>query len=135
MQDRPTAPELLDALATTLFMQVREWVPRERRFQILVAANVCAVLARELRAGYEPALADARLFRELLGRGAGADPEPEQAVDAARASAAELARAIRAGELDAQLPETIERLRDHVSRKLAVARPGYDDPDARPDQS
>ena len=28
MQDRPTAPELLDALAAMLFGQVRDWVPR-----------------------------------------------------------------------------------------------------------
>ncbi len=126
MQDRPTAPELLDALAGMLFSQVREWVPRERRFQILVAANVCAVLARELRAGSEPALADARLFRELLGNGAADDPLPEEADAAARASAAELAKAIRAGDLDDDLPPAIGRLREHVSRKLAVARPGYD---------
>ena len=63
MQDRPTAPELLDAMAAKLFAEVREWVPRERRFQILVLANLCAVIARELRAGAEPSLADARLFR------------------------------------------------------------------------
>lgn len=66
MQDRPTAPELLDALAAMLFTQVREWVPRERRFQILVAANVCAVVARELRAGERPSLEDSRLFCDLL---------------------------------------------------------------------
>ena len=96
MQDRPSAPELLDALAELLFADVREWVPRERRFQILVAANLCAVVARELRAGDEPSLADARLFRSLLG-----DDRPEPAADEAEAeareAAAELARAIRRG--------------------------------------
>jgi len=127
VQDRPTAPELLDALAAMLFSQVREWVPRERRFQVLVAANVCAVVARELRAGAAPSLADARLFRELLGHEDAPDPAPEEAEAAARASAAELARALRAGELDARLPKAIEWLREHVARKLAVARPGYGD--------
>src|SRR3954469_21972636 len=68
MQDRPTAPELLDAMAADLFAKVREWVPRERRFQVLALANLCAVIARELRAGAEPSLADVRLFRELLRR-------------------------------------------------------------------
>jgi hypothetical protein len=67
MQDRPEASELLDAMAADLFAKVREWVPRERRFQVLVLANLCAVIARELRAGSEPSLADVRLFRELLG--------------------------------------------------------------------
>ena len=116
MQDRPTAPELLDAMAAELFTEVREWVPRERRFRILVLANLCAVIARELRAGERPALEDARLFVELLGEEGGADP---------RVAAALLAGRIRAGELDDSLDEAIVRVRDHVARKLEVARPGY----------
>ena len=124
MQDRPTAPELLDALAAMLFSEVREWVPRERRFQVLVAANVCAVVARELRAGTEPSLADLRLFRELLGDEAG-EPTPERAAAEARAAAAELSEALRAGELDGELDGVIARLREHVRRKLEIARPGY----------
>ena len=124
MQDRPTAPELLDALAAMLFAEVREWVPRERRFQVLVAANVCAVVARELRAGAAPSQADARLFRELLGADA-AEPAPERAEAEAREAAAQLASALRSGELDDRLPEVAERLREHVRRKLEVARPGY----------
>jgi hypothetical protein len=126
MQDRPTAPELLDAMAASLFGQVREWVPRERRFQVLVLANLCAVIARELRAGMAPSVADAVLFRELLGVEAG-EPAPEEAEAAARAGAAELAAALRHGELDERLDEAIARLREHVARKLEVARPGYTD--------
>jgi Domain of unknown function (DUF6285) len=118
MQDRPTAPELLDAMAAKLFGEVREWVPRERRFQVLVLANLCAVIARELRAGAEPDLADTRLFCDLLGEEGGAGPR----------DAAELvAKRIRAGELDGQLGEVIVRLREHVARKLEIARPGYSD--------
>ena len=124
MQDRPTAPELLDALAAMLFTEVREWVPRERRFQVLVAANVCAVVARELRAGAAPSQADARLFRELLGEDA-TEPPPAGAEADARGAAAELAAALRAGDLDDRLPEASQRLREHVRRKLEVARPGY----------
>ena len=126
MQDRPTAPELLDAMAAKLFAEVREWVPRERRFQVLVLANLCAVIARELRAGPEPSLADARLFRELLRRPV--EPHviaPQEADAVARATAFELAAAIRRGELDDRLDEAIERLREHVARKLEIARPGY----------
>ena len=115
MQDRPTAPELLDAMAVQLFTEVRDWVPRERRFQILVLANLCAVIARELRAGQEPSLADLELFKEL---GASAD-DPV-------AAAGEVAAAVRRGDLDGALPETIEKLKGHVARKLAIARPGYD---------
>ncbi len=69
MQDRPTAPELLDAMAAKLFGEVREWVPRDRRFQILVLANLCAVIARELRAGGAPDAADLELFKGLGSEG------------------------------------------------------------------
>lgn len=116
MQDRPTAAELLDAMAADLYTEVREWVPRERRFRVLVLANLCAVIARELRAGSAPDREDLELFKELA-----ADP---WAVDS-RDSAAALAAAIRRGDLDERLPETIAGLREHVRRKLEVARPGY----------
>ncbi len=116
MQDRPTAPELLDAMAAKLFAEVREWVPRERRFQVLVLANLCAVIARELRAGSAPDGADLELFRGLGGEG-----------EDSREAAADLARRIRAGELDRQLGEAIAALRGHVRRKLDIARPGYAD--------
>jgi hypothetical protein len=115
MQDRPTAPELLDAMAAKLFGEVREWVPRERRFQILVLANLCAVIARELRAGEGPSREDLALFNELGGLDA-AEP---------RGAARELASAIRAGRLDDDLATVLERLGEHVARKLDVARPGY----------
>ena len=127
MQDRPSAPELLDALATMLASEVREWVPRERRFQVLVAANVCAVVARELRAGPAPSLADVRLFRELAGVAVEPVPEPEDAEAEAREAARELAWLIRRGELDDELETALARLREHVRRKLEIARPGYAD--------
>jgi len=125
VQDRPTAPELLDAMAADLFGKVREWVPRERRFQVLVLANLCAVIARELRAGAEPSLADVRLFRELLGRPIEPHVPAHEADAAARACAVDLAGALRRGELDEQLEEVAVSLREHVARKLAVSRPGY----------
>jgi hypothetical protein len=115
MQDRPTAPELLDAMAADLYSEVREWVPRERRFRVLVLANLCAVIARELRAGEEPSREDLELFSGLGGFEA----------DDAREAAAALAAAIRRGDLDDRLPEAIAGLRGHVARKLEVARPGY----------
>jgi Domain of unknown function (DUF6285) len=126
MQDRPTAPELLDAMAAQLFAEVRGWVPRERRFQVLVLANLCAVIARELRAGTAPSLADVALFRELAGV-AGPAPSPEEAGAEAGEAARELAWLIRRGSLDGELPAVIAGLREHVRRKLEVARPGYAD--------
>jgi hypothetical protein len=115
MQDRPTAPELLDAMAADLYSEVREWVPRERRFRVLVLANLCTVIARELRAGDEPSRQDLELFTAMSGSPA----------DDPREAAGALAAAIRRGDLDERLPEVIDGLREHVARKLEVARPGY----------
>ena len=67
MQERPDAAELLEAVAEYLFAELRPEVPREQRFRVLVAANVCAVVARELRAGEAPDSEDLALFGELLG--------------------------------------------------------------------
>jgi hypothetical protein len=116
-QDRPTAPELLDSVAEYLFAELRPEVPREQRFKVLVAANVCAVVAREIRAGDEPDEADLALFSELLG---------EEASDA-HAAAAELSRRLRTGELDDRIDQLTPRLEEHVRRKLDIARPGYAD--------
>ena len=116
-QDRPTAPELLESVAEYLFGELRPEVPREQRFKVLVAANVCAVVAREIRAGDEPDEADLALFNELLG----------EDVDDAHAAAAELSRRLRAGDLDDRIEELTPKLEEHVRRKLEIARPGYAD--------
>jgi hypothetical protein len=122
MQDFPKAEELLDALAAYLFTELRPLVPKEERFRVLVAANVCAVVAREIRAGEGPSREDATLFSAWLGtEGEGAD-----GVDA-REAAVELSAGIRAGEFDDELPALIEQLQTHVRRKLDIARPGYAD--------
>jgi hypothetical protein len=117
MQDRPTAAELLDSVAEYLFADLRPEVPREQRFKVLVAANVCAVVARELRAGEKPDREDLALFGELLG----------EEVDDVHAAAAELAERIRTGDLDDRIEELAPRLAEHVRRKLEIARPGYEE--------
>jgi hypothetical protein len=122
-QDRPGRVELLEAVAEFLFTEVRGSVPREQRFQVLVAANVCAVVAREIRAGPEPLYLDLLLFNGLLERDV---PDVDDLDRDVRASQAELARRLRSGALDDRLDEVAAGLREHVSRQLAVARPGYD---------
>ncbi|CAN5542922.1 DUF6285 domain-containing protein [soil metagenome] len=124
MQDRPDAAELLESVAEYLFAELRPEVPREQRFRVLVAANVCAVVARELRAGDAPDEADRALFSELLG---------EEGTGDVRDAAAELARRLRAGELDDRIEELVPKLAEHVSRKLDLARPGYADTDTDTD--
>jgi hypothetical protein len=125
MQDRPTATELLEATAEYLFSELRPKVPREQRFKVLIAANLCAVVAREIGAGSEPSREDLALFNELLGREA--EPADLGALEsAAREAAGELARRLRSGELDDRLDELTPRLAEHVRHKLEIARPGYD---------
>jgi hypothetical protein len=102
-------------MAADLFNEVRQWVPRERRFRVLVLANLCAVIARELRAGEGPSRQDLALFTALAG---------SPAADVREAASA-LTASIRRGDLDSRLPEVIAGLRQHVARKLEVARPGY----------
>ena len=116
MQDRPDASELAAALAQFLLEQVRPAVPRELRFQLLVAANTAAILSREAAVG-EAGIADERArLAQLLG-------EPP---DDARAAQRQLADAIRAGAFDDRFPEAVEVLRESVRAKVAVAHPGYD---------
>lgn len=117
MQDPPEAADLLESVAEYLFSELRPEVPREQRFKVLVAANVCAVVARELRAGDGPDRDDLALFRELLG----------EDVDDVREAAALLSARLRSGDLDDRIDELAPRLAEHVRRKLDVARPGYDD--------
>ena len=117
MQDRPDAAELLDSVAEYLFAELRPEVPREQRFKVLVAANVCAMVAREIRAGEGPDREDLAMFGELLGK----------EVDDPRSAAAELSQRIRSGELDDRIEELAPKLAAHVARKLEIARPGYAD--------
>jgi hypothetical protein len=129
MQERPDAAELLEAVAEYLFAELRPEVPREQRFRVLVAANVCAVVARELRAGEAPDREDLELFGELLGERPEPATDPDALTQQARGLAAELAKRLRSGELDDRLDELTPQLAEHVRRKLQVARPGYDDTD------
>jgi hypothetical protein len=100
MQDRPDAPELLAAVAQYLFEDLLPEVPREQRFNVRVAANCCAIVAREWEAE--------------VGR-------PD------RAGQRELAAAIRSGARDDRWDETVASVREEVRAKLAVAHPGWTD--------
>ena len=125
MQDRPSAPELLDSVAEYLVGELRPEVPADQRFKVLVAANVCAVVAREIRAGDGADLEDLALFGELLGRKLDAPEDPHELAEVTRASAAELAQRLRSGELDDRIDQLAPRLEEHVRRKLEIARPDY----------
>jgi hypothetical protein len=96
MQDRPDAYELLEALQRYLRDELLEAVPAEHRFGVRVAANVCAILARETTA-----------------------LTPDRSEQRA------LAVEIRAGEWDQRLPELAARLREEVRARVDLAHPGW----------
>jgi hypothetical protein len=117
MQDRPTAGELLAAIAELLEGELLDATHGGLRHRVRVAANLCRILEREQALGP----AQERRATEILAGTLG--------VDAAGRSALELG-----GELAARLadgdPELERRawpaLLEIVRAKLAVAKPGHD---------
>ena len=97
MADRPTAPELIEAVFEFLSSELLPTLDDHRmKFRTLVAMNALGIARRELEASNTL----------LLGE--------EQATD--------LARRIRAGEP----PDgTLELLKQHVAEKLRVSNPAY----------
>jgi hypothetical protein len=135
MQDRPTALELLAAVRDFITRHVVPALDGSRRFHARVAANVLAIVERELRD------ADAQLREEWAGLRAlcvsGADvatpdddvPPGDPAVLRAAVAAlnADLAARIRNGDADAgAFREVVLRhLRATIDDKLRIANPGY----------
>jgi uncharacterized protein DUF6285 len=116
-QDRPTASELLSAIADLLREEVTPVLDKadpRLAFQMRVAANSLAILEREARLG--PA-ADAREHERLaalLGRDGSLD-------DLNR----ELARQLRSGERDERDAALIVHLEATIADKIAIANPKW----------
>ena len=103
---RPTAAELVAAAAEFLERDVREATSGQVNFHARVAANALRMVERELLDD------DGAASRAALAELGFADE-------------AELAAAIRAGELDGRRTDVTACLRALVRRRLAVAHPGY----------
>ena len=104
---RPTAAELVAAVAEFLDGEVRSTTTGAVNFHARVAANALRIVERELL----DSQADApQAALTALGY------EDENA----------LAVAIRAGDLDGHDTEVMSCLRELVRHRLAVAHPGYD---------
>jgi hypothetical protein len=99
---RPTAAELVAAVADFLDNDVRNATDGQVSFHARVAANVLRIVERELL--------DDRAAPNLLGY-------PDEPA---------LAAAIRAGDLDDRAADVLPCLRALVRHRLAVAHPGYD---------
>jgi Domain of unknown function (DUF6285) len=105
---RPTAAELVAAVADFLDNEVRAATDGQVNFHARVAANVLRTVERELLDESADEVTDA--LGEL-----GFNDE------------AQLAAAIRAGELDDRAARVLPVLRTLVRSRLAVAHPGYAD--------
>ena len=103
MYGRPTAAELVAAVADFLDNDVRNATDGQVSFHARVAANVLRIVERELL--------DDRAAPNLLGY-------PDETA---------LAAAIRAGDLDDRAADVLPCLRALVRHRLAVAHPGYDE--------
>lgn len=107
--DAPDPAVLLEAVREFLSAEVEPVLEGRLRYHLKVAANVLAIVERELRLGDQhTGRHRARLDR--LGF----------------ESDAQLAAAIRSGALDDRFGELESELRAMVADKLAVARPNYD---------
>ncbi len=108
LHDTPPAAELAAAVEDFLRTDVMPAVDGPLKFQALVAANVMAIIGRELSLGP----AQERGHRERLsGLGVADD--------------AQLAAVIRSGAMDDRFGEVIEALRQSVADKVAVANPKW----------
>jgi hypothetical protein len=103
---RPTAAELIAAVADFLETDVRDSTSGQVNFHSRVAANALRMVERELLADPDDGVADAL---------AAAGYRDE----------AQLAAAIRAGEVDGAGQPVQSALRALVGRRLAAAHPGY----------
>jgi hypothetical protein len=128
MQDRPTAGELLEAVRAFLEQEVVPALEGPQRFHARVAANVLAIVGRELAGEERQLWAEWRRLSALLGPVGGPPPAGLVALRAAvRERTEALAECIRRGEADAG--PFGERLRAHVREtvreKLRVANPSF----------
>jgi hypothetical protein len=116
-QDRPTAAELLSAIADFLREEAIPALDRsdpQLGFQMRVAANSLAILEREARLG--PA-ADARelaRLKTLLGSDGTLDDLNRR-----------LAHALRTGQRDERDPALMAHLEATIADKIAIANPKW----------
>src|SRR5919204_2472607 len=98
MNDRPTAPELVDAVRRFLEGELIPTLADPRlRFQALVAANVLAIVARELPAEEEALRHEWALLRDVLELEAPAPAGLASLRAAVRDANARLCAQVRAG--------------------------------------
>ena len=127
MQDRPGATELLEAVRAFLEEEVVPALDGPRQFHARVAANVLAIVRRELAGEEASLLAEWRRLAGLLGRASEPLPRLEALRAAVRDGTAALAERIRRGDADAgPFRDAVHaHVRATVEDKLRVANPRF----------
>jgi hypothetical protein len=129
MQDRPTARELTTAVAHFLNQELAPTVTNPRlRFRVLIAANLMAIVTRELDAGDTPIRAEWQRLATLLDKTASEAPaNAEDMRSAVEALERELCARIRAGDADTGpwRAAVVSHVQATVIDKLRVANPRF----------
>jgi hypothetical protein len=124
VNDRPDAQELLGAVERFLREDVVPALEGPRRLHARVAANVVAMVGREIAHGDADLRAEWRGLAELLGRESEAPPADDAALQRrVKEASEELVGRIRAGEADAGpfRDAVLAHLKRSVDAKLAVS--------------
>jgi hypothetical protein len=124
VQDRPTAAELLDAVRGFIESDLIPALEGRKQFHARVAANVLAIVQREVELGPRHLAAEWNRLDSLLGE-ADLPADVGAALNALRARNESLCERIRAGEADAgeRRSEVLRHVRQTVEEKLAVTDP------------
>jgi len=113
MQDRPTAAELLEAVADSLDGEVLPVVDFTVQHKVRVAANICRIVIRQLELSAEVDRSEHDALAAALHRdGSLAELNAAYAEHLRHADAAEL-------------PGAVDTLLAAVSGKLMINKPGY----------
>ena len=124
MQDRPSAAELLEAVAAFLSEEVADRLDGRERFHALVAANVARIVAREIELAPAQMKDERQRLEELLGETtAPADTDAAAVLELNR----RLCRRIREGWADEEpvRARVLAHLRHVVGAKLDIDNPRF----------
>jgi hypothetical protein len=114
MREQPTAAELIDAVSEFITRDLAPTLSGRLAFHARVAANVLAIVRRELLQGPDADRGDASRLAALLGHGG--DPE---------ALTEELCRRIASGEIAPDDTDLIDHLWASTLDTLAIDQPSY----------
>lgn len=114
MQDRPTTLELLEALEDFLRLDLMPELSGASSFNVRVAANVAAIVRRELEQGPAVQAAELESLRSVLG-------ESGELADLN----AELCQRLRSGRIGLDSPGLVEHLIETTLAKVEIDNPRY----------